>query len=164
MTPPNCSNRMLRGTEFLGPYYHALFLAVGCVYKYPLPTLLMGFCSHTCEPAHVRTCSAQGPRGAIGPRPSRCYSGALNIAGMLVWDGTWARLRSQIFRGILRSITQTSRQLSTQLLSGDGAPGGGGKGAARSQSPRGRAQKTGASEDAGEMTGRVGEVSIFEPR
>lgn len=47
MKPPNCSGHMLCRTEFLGPRCHVLFLAVGCMYKYPLPTLLMGFCSRT---------------------------------------------------------------------------------------------------------------------
>lgn len=49
-----------------------------------------------------------------------CCSRALNIAQMLVYDGTQAALRSQNFRGILHFITEASRQLSTQLLSRDG--------------------------------------------
>lgn len=37
---PQC---MLCRTELHNTCYHVLFLAVGCKYKYPLPTLLMGF-------------------------------------------------------------------------------------------------------------------------
>lgn len=37
---PQC---MLCRTELHNTCYHVFFLAVGCKYKYPLPTLLMGF-------------------------------------------------------------------------------------------------------------------------
>lgn len=84
MKPPNCSSHMLCRTEFLSPRHHVLFLAVGRMYKYPLPTLLMGLCSRTCKPARIRAWTVH--RGGVAWR-SRGRSGALNITGMLVCDG-----------------------------------------------------------------------------
>lgn len=63
--PPNCSGHMLCTTEFLSPHYQILFLAVGCMYKYPLPTSLMGFCSHTFKPAHIQYVQYIQYRGAL---------------------------------------------------------------------------------------------------